>query len=384
MSSRPAPAMLWRRAGVTPLAGQTKGTSMGVIMIRGTRRAAAAQVRHVAPVRLPAARGQVATVYAQIERDFGMLAPPLSLHSPAPGPLAACWLMLRETLLAKGAVDRVTKEVVATAVSLGNTCPYCVDVHGSTLLALDRPGESAAIVSGRLDRIADPDLRDIAQWARASGNRRAIGLRRLQLPPEAAAEIVGVAVVFHYINRMVNLFLAESPFPAGLPTGPRAVVKRVFGRLLRPMARSARDPGDSLDLLPAAPLAEDLAWAAGSPTIGAAFARAAAAIDGAGGRSVPASVRHLVESRLSAWDGAPVGPSRAWLAEAVSALPAADRPAGRLAMLAGLASYQLTGADVDALRAGGAGDRELIEIASWASMSAARRVGAWSWAAARG
>src|SRR5260370_8479149 len=87
------------------------------------------QVRYVSPVRRGAAQGLAGRVYDQVEREFGVLAPSLALFSPAPQVLAASWLMLRETLLVTRKVDRATKEAVATTVSLGNTCPWCVTLH---------------------------------------------------------------------------------------------------------------------------------------------------------------------------------------------------------------------------------------------------------------
>lgn len=348
------------------------------MLSRATRRATLAQIRHVAPVPPAAAPPLVARVYAQVEHDFGMLAPPLSLHAPAPGTLAAAWLMLRETLLADGAADRAVKEVVATAVSRGNACPYCVDVHGATLHGFARGREAAAIAEDRIEDIADPGLRGLARWARASGTRPAAGRTGLPFVPELAPELVGVAVTFHYLNRMVNLFLTDSPFPPGLPHALRGAVTRAFGAVLRPAARTRRAPGRSLDLLPGAPLPADLAWAAGSPAVAQAFARAAAAIDEAGCRAVPGTVRELVESELEDWDGRPRGIGRGWADELVSGLPAGDRSAGRLALLTALASWQVGQAPVDAFRRDHPDDETLIGLASWASLAAARRVGSWT------
>src|SRR5262245_59371351 len=113
-------------------------------LMRRALRRSAAQIRYVVPVPPGTATGPVADVYAQMERDFGMLAPPVMLHSPAAGPLAASWVMLREALLATGLADRAAKETVATAVSLGNTCPYCVAVHGAVLGGLDHRGDADA------------------------------------------------------------------------------------------------------------------------------------------------------------------------------------------------------------------------------------------------
>ena len=61
----------------------------------------------------------------------------------------------------------------------------------------------------------------------------------------------------------------------------------------------------------------------------------------------------------------------------VAGLAPADRPAGRLAILTALASYQVSDAIIDEFRRGGGTDRALIEVTSWAALVAARRVGSW-------
>jgi AhpD family alkylhydroperoxidase len=375
---------------------------MSRMFIRTARRSSLAQIRHVRPVR-PDDRGVpggsapdlVARVYAEVEREFGMLAPPMALHAPAPEVLAAGWLMLRETLLAGGLVDRETKEAVGTAVSQANACPYCVEVHGATLRGLATAsgaggldgaggygrGDAAAITDGHAASIADPAVREIYAWARASGRRDAAVRHGRPFPVEQTPELVGVALTFQYLNRMVNLFLRESPFPPGLPPVARGGLLRLLMRILRPTTRMAREPGAALGLLPAAPLPEDLSWAAGNPSVADAFARAAAAIDAAGERAAPAPVRDLVAATLAEWSGQAQGLSRAWADEAVSGLPAGDRPAARLALLTALASYQVDRSVIDDFRRDHPGDEALIGLTSWASMAAARRVGEWLGAA---
>src|SRR5580698_11602813 len=119
------------------------------------------QVRYVSPVRRGAAQGLAGRVYEQVEREFGVLAPSLALFSPAPQVLAASWLMLRETLLVTRTVDRASKEAVATTVSLGNACPWCVTVHSTMLTGLAGGLELA----GYPERVADPRLRAVTAWA---------------------------------------------------------------------------------------------------------------------------------------------------------------------------------------------------------------------------
>jgi AhpD family alkylhydroperoxidase len=337
------------------------------LLASGVRRSLG-QIRYASPVLPGAADGLVADVYAQAERDFGILAPPLVLHSPSPTSLAAVWLMLRETLLAAGEVGRAGKEVAAAAVSAANMCPYCVAVHSGAARGL--VGE--AVPAGLTDpaAVADPGLRAIAMWAGETGRSDPAP----PLPASGFPEIAGVAVTFHYLNRMVTIFLPESPLP---PLTPKPMGAWVIRMLTSAMLTPRVVPGASLDLLPAAPLPPEFSWAAGQHHVAQALARAAAAVESAGERHVGEAVRDLVLGRLGSWDGRPPGPSRAWADAAAAGLPAAGRPAGRLALLTALAPYQVTKGDIDDFRSSAdrPGDEALIALASWASMAAARRAG---------
>ncbi|MFF0309749.1 carboxymuconolactone decarboxylase family protein [Streptosporangium sp. NPDC004379] len=334
------------------------------------------QVRHVSPVRPGAARGLVARVYRQLEDDFGVLAPPVMLHSPSPEALAASWTMLRESLLAAGRTGRAEREAVAAAVSAANACPYCTGVHTGTLHGL-LPGTRADGAAG------DPAVAEAAEWARATATRERALRHAAPLPAERTAELAAVAVTFHYLNRMVNVFLDDSPMPPRLPGGVRRPLERLLGRLMLPAARRAAVPGASPALLPAAPPADsaygvEAAWADAVPHFADAFARASAAAGDYGRRSVPRRVRELVAAELAAWDGGPAGLSRVWATAAADRLPAAERPAGRLALLTALASHQVDRTVVEEFRGAGAGDRELVELTSWAALAAARRVASWT------
>lgn len=344
-------------------------------------RRAQAHIRHLAPVPPGRRPPLVARVYAQVERDFGMAAPPVVLHAPAPEALAACWLTLRETLLVPGAAGRAVKEVVAAAVSLRNACPYCVDVHTTLLHGLIGAADAAALAAGGIEALTDPVLRGVAAWARATGNPREAAGHGAPFPAEWLPELVGVVATFEYLNRMVDVFLPAGLLPRTLPAPVRRGVSQLVGRLVRSGVRGDREPGASLDLLPAAPLPEDLGWAAPAPAVAGAFARAAAAFEAAGRRAVPGRVRELVLAELAAWDGVRRGPGRAWAEEAVARLPAAQRPAGRFALLVALASYQVGPAVVAEFRRAGADDRTLVETAAWAGFAAARHVAAWAGAA---
>src|SRR5438094_461542 len=87
----------------------------------------------------------------------------------------------------------------------------------------------------------------------------------------------------------------HSPAPA-----VREKAKAVLGYFLKPGAPPPA--GTSLPLLPAA-ATDGPGWAPPGGTLADAFARAAAAIEAAGERSVPPRVRDLVRREVKAWDG---------------------------------------------------------------------------------
>lgn len=336
------------------------------------------RVRYVSVTKPAHAQDLVTEVYRQVERDLGMLAPPVALHSVAPEVMAACWMVLRETLVAKGLVDRTTKEAVATTVSLGNSCQYCVDLHVTTLDALNEEREMNGIGDPASGVEYDHAVRRSAEWARARGTRAAAIQTPRPFLDEHGPELIGTVAAFHYLNRMVNVFLPESPLPASTSPTVRDRTLRSLGRFMLPSALRCPEPGESLDLLPEAALPDDLTWAADNHTIASAFARAAAAVDAAGKRSVPVAVQEIAHQHLSTWNGIDGGPSRAWLIDAVSVLPARDRPAGRLALLTATASEQLDQSVIDDFRRVEPEDRALVELTAWASFTAARAIAGWA------
>jgi AhpD family alkylhydroperoxidase len=318
-----------------------------------------------APVSPGDSTDPVVLLHGEIERDLGALVAPLDAHSPAPMTLAAAWAMFRAAVIEPGLVDRTTKEAAATALSLANSSWYCAELH---LAALESRNESRARASADSDlaALADHRVRQVTEWARTTGMRSGIGPRR-PFGDHHVPELVGTMVVCHYLNRMANVFLPT--MSEQTLTGARPLLDRVAAAADRTPA-----PGTALDLLSDAALPPDLAWAEGSGHIAVAFARAAAAIEEAGARSVPESVRAVVSARIATWQGETPDPGHDWLAALVTALPTEDRPAARLALLTALAPHEV---DEAVIELSGQDRRTNVELMSWASFAAARRVGTW-------
>lgn len=334
--------------------------------------------RYVTPVPAEDATGTVREVYAQIADDFGMPRMPVFMTlSPAPDLLAATWSMLRESLLA-GNASRTGKEVVALGVSLVNRCPFCVAAHTTLLHATGDHRLGEAIARGETPQ--DPELAALLAWAKAT---RTPGAPELAAPPFApgeAPEYVGTALAFHFINRTASALLTDDLLPGGLQRS--RFVRSVGGRALARAVRRRRPAGTSLALLGdvGGPLP---GWAGDAPA-GTAFA-ALRATASAGGALLGDRARAVVTDAVAAWDGAHPPLGNRWPEPLLAGLPEAERPAARLALLAALAPYRVTDADVEAWRAGGRDgtgaaerrdDEALVRLIAFGAITAVLRVAA--------
>ncbi len=328
-------------------------------------------IKYIKPTPYRSATGLTAEVY---QADF-LPVPPVTLHSPLPEVMAGVWSILRETLTA-GQADRALKEAVAAAVSKINECPYCVDVHTSMLHATSEHDAASAILRGDYDSIHDSQIRAVVQWILANRTANASGVFPPPFSHRDAPEIIGTAVAFQYINRMVNVFLEDSFMP--VPSAFKGLTGRLFGATAgKRLIHGSSHQGDSLKFVPQAKLPEDLFWAASNPAVAGAFAGFAAVVEDAGNAVLPETVRFLVSARVQAWNGEALGISRRWVDDAVVEIKEDHRAAARLALLTALASYQVDSSIVEAFRSQYPDDAQLIAATAWASFTAARHVGVW-------
>jgi AhpD family alkylhydroperoxidase len=315
----------------------------------------------------------VGEIYGQIRRDFGAVPDPFLLHSCSPRLLGGVWAVCRETLVA-GRAQRHLTELIATVVSQINSCPYCVDAH-ATMLRADGRGALASSVLRGTGRDGLDETRDLATWAAATRSPDAAVLADPPFEGELAPEMIGTAVAFHYINRMVTILASESPFPG--PRALRPLTTRIAPRLFANAVRRPKMAGASLLFLDEAELPEDMGWAKGNPAVASAFAGFIAAIDEEAHDSIGRDARAVVEDRVRAWKGEQQGLSRGWTEPSIAELSEREAPAARLALLAALAPHQIDDGLIDAYRRHEPADPRLLALLAWASAQAARRVGAW-------
>ena len=167
--------------------------------------------RYIEPVKSVKASGLVAHVYRQAKEDMGLVPDvpePFAMHSPAPEILAGAWGLFRESLLA-GRVRRGIKEAVATAVSEGNACLWCVDAHSIVLYATGNGATAKAVLRHDPNQVLDAEIQAVVWWASSTLSPAAPILADPPFSSQDAAEMIGTAVTFHYLNRMVNILLAH-------------------------------------------------------------------------------------------------------------------------------------------------------------------------------
>ena len=323
-------------------------------------------IKYIQFIKPEKAEGLVKPVYEQIERDFGRIVEPFLLHSPLPELLAGAWMACRETELV-GAVPRNIKEAVATAVSIKNQCPYCVDAHGIMLSAGGDKALAEAIRNGDLSKIKDGQTRAIAEWALKGAPAK--------FTDTEAAEIVGTAVYFHYINRMANVLLSETPFPTKQPL-LKSILAPFGNRMFSSTIRQSKTAGDSLDFLPEADLPEDMAWAKPAANVTGAFARFAKVVDIDGEFAVPLKVRLEVKAEIEEFIAEGNEMNQNMVTEITNQFAdEAFKSAAQLTLMTAFMPQKIDEKVVAEFRRHYSEDTKLLGALAWASFTVARKIG---------
>jgi AhpD family alkylhydroperoxidase len=329
-------------------------------------------IRHLPPPDIGKASGLSAAVYRQLEQEFQTV-PPLTMHHLNPSLMAGVWSACRESLIAGS--DRALKEAVAVAVSKSNSCPYCVQAHTSMLRGL---GEAAALEGVEGSGDGKDAFSEAVAWAAATGKKSAQNAV-LPFSREKAPAIMATAVLFHYINRMVNIFLDDTMMPivGKVPLISDQALKIFSSVVSGRIVAVDVAPGVFLTAAPLTALPEAFFWASGAPNVAGGLLRFASAVNAASLTSVDVGVQELVLQAIAEWNGEPQEPGKAWLNRMVAALPEQKRPQARLALLAAMASWAVDAAEIAAFKRTGLGDRDLLETAAWGAYLAAERIAGW-------
>jgi AhpD family alkylhydroperoxidase len=328
-------------------------------------------LQYLVPIKPSRANGLVAKVYSQIKQDFGRIVEPFTLHSPIPSILAGAWMAARESELV-GHAPRSVKEAIAASVSKLNQCPYCVDAHTIMIRATGEKRTAKLIAKEQYDEIRPDQTKKIVKWALSTLSPKS---KLINMPPftkELAAELIGTAVFYHYINPLATIFLGNSPLP--IPFF-KSQMKPIVSRLFKKAVNSPKLPGDSLALLPAAKLPEDLSWAKESYNVSEAYARFAEAFSKLEKTVIPKQTQQIVNQYLDNWPGETQKFGTERLEEITFHLKPEFKIATSIALMTIFSPYKITQKIIKEFRNFFPLQEQLLGIAAWASFTRARKIG---------
>ena len=337
------------------------------------------QVKYIPVVDYKTSTGKVRSLYDQMIEDF-QITGPLALHSISPNLMSGAWAMARETFIAAGRVPREIKELVASVIAKINACPFCMDAHTAMLIGKEQGELADAIMKDTLHKVTDSTYRGIIEWSLANRKPTAAILRNPPFSADEAPEIIGTALAFHYTNRMVSVFLNESPLPipAGFDTiksGAHSLFGRIFGKNI---VNRDPEPGLSLTFLksPETKMVEP-SWTIQNSNIAQAFSNYEHLMQSIEEKSIPAGVSTLLTEFLNKWNGEEMPLDKQWIDEALKNQPAKERIYGEIALLTAVAPYRITQYLVDEFYKIEKDPEKLLELSAWASFSATGRIASW-------
>ena len=228
--------------------------------------------------------------------------------------------------------------------------------------------------------ITDKEKRKIVEWSFSTRSPDDLLIKNAPFSKADAPEIIGTAVVYHLINRMVTIFLNDSPLPVPSTwSGLKRVAIRVFGATIGKSTVS-RNPGsgDSLMFVPDTEVSEDLSWTLPNKNIASAYSGFTRIIENSIQSIIPGDVQQLVRQNVNNWQGEDMGLGRSWLEKMLSNVDGnSNKTLARLCLLTALAPHQIDKKMLQEFRDIYSGDKELIIVTTWASYLAARRIGSW-------
>ncbi len=300
----------------------------------------------------------------------GPIPDPIMLHACDPELLIGHWHMSKAVYFS-GSYRREYKDIIAAGVSAANACSYCLEAHGSLVaLNFEDVGRAIRLDSGEI--ISNPEQRALFEWARSTLSP---GASKLNLPDlvNNRTEIVAVALIFHYVNRLVNVMLEDSSLM--IPRIPG--LKKLAMLMARPVLRRLGSQTASRPELITVADKGRFTWAADDPIILSSFCNFDLAVERSVAKLISDSTQQSISQVIQRWQGESMPIDRTWVDDAVVDVERKDQPAGRLALRTALDSQRVSEADVTAYQRVTDSDADLIKLVIWSSFLATKRIGSW-------
>jgi hypothetical protein len=219
-------------------------------------------------------------------------------------------------------------------------------------------------------------MRSIVEWALAN---RTPNTKIINNPPftfDEAPEIIGTAIYYHYVNKMVSVLLNETPLPtkaSSLKPFMKAIAALKFSTALKRHKKA----GESLKFIDSFNLDKDLFWASENQRIAVTFTAHKKIVEKLAEKYVPTEVQTIVIKTIEEWKGEDPGISRGWVEKYISNLHETFKPVARLSLLTAISPYQIDDETINSYKQFNPEDEALLSTLSWASFVTAIRIGKW-------
>jgi len=158
-----------------------------------------------------AAQGRLAAIYTRIAGQRGRVANIMRVHSLNPEAMNAHLDLYMAVMFRRSGLSREEREMIATAVSVANQCPYCIRHHAEALRAYWQENRRVEVFVA--DPLGDPDLdnrqRALVVYAWALTRQPAeisaehiAALRAVGYDDEAILALNLVTGYFNFVNRV--------------------------------------------------------------------------------------------------------------------------------------------------------------------------------------
>ena len=318
-------------------------------------------INHLKPVKYKESTGDIRNIYDEIILDY-VLGPPFVLHVSIPDLMAGAWSLVRETMIVNVNVDRLTKEKVAGGVSLSNQCPFCVEAH------INMSG-------GRTEK----NKNDIFEWSKSLYSPNSELIKNPPFSKEEAPEIIGTALAFSYINRMVSVFVTDYPLPMPrllgfLKPGLSSLFKLTAAKNITGINV---ETGVSLKRMPGAVLPNEFLWAKTNSNISQCFSGFDALSTTTGEKYISPDIQEPVLDYISDWKGEDQGIGNQWIEKVITNMSDDNKKIASLILLVAFQPYKVTKQQIVDLQNQGLKDDQLLAFVSWGSWQATKRISSW-------
>jgi len=218
--------------------------------------------------------------------------------------------------------------------------------------------------------MTDPERQALYAWSRATLSPDALAQQTPAFSSADRAELIGVALMFHYTNRIVNVMLGDSPLPFPRIPGVKPLVMMMAKQTLRKLASQTVDRPEAAR----GPVSDQFSWARHDPVIHGSFCAFDYTAEAAGTNAMESAARQTVEHSIRQWRGESMPLDRGWVDHAVAGLSGVDR-AAKLSLLTALDSRRVTKDDVLAYRSHARTDADLVTLLIWSSFQATNASG---------